>query len=353
MMARKKTIFLLALVVLIAIAILASGNIPPAEAAKTASTEKSYQWRMTGWQVRGTLVGNEMEEFCKLVTEMSGGRLKLMPCFGGEVLSQAEAFNGLRAGICQIGSPWPGFYTGALPEAMIETGLPFSVQNLHEQQIMIKERGWGELLREAYAERNLYWLGDFVQPRPATMFREPIQSLEELKGRKLRAPGGPVANTLAACGGKIVMLPVAELYTALMTGTVDGFTDGHLGMVYDLKLYEFAKYLMDPPLGMLIGPVVVNMKAWNSLPKDLQLILQSAFDTYTIMIDTREGGYCSAKWTEMKTKGCKKCRLPESDRAELRKIADTIWNKAASANSRCTKMVDLLKEYLAELDRLD
>ncbi len=310
---------------------------------------------MTGWPAKGTLVGDEMAEFCDLVTKMSGGRIELMPTYEGEVLAEDEQLEGLASGICEVGYPWPGFYFGIIPEAFIESGLPFSIKNAQEYHTLIWERGWADILRDAYAGQNLFWCGPLVEPAQCTLLKEPIQSLADLEGRKLRMPGGSPAKVMEAVGAKIVMVPYTEVYTALMMGTVDGACAGSIGEMYDLKLHEFAKYRIVPShLEVQVGPVVVNMNAWNSLTEDLQEILIAATVCYSRkIIELREGDYATMAWGEIVKAGGEVCELPKSDYPKLHEAANTIWEEATAETPACAQMIEILKEYMCELGYLE
>ncbi|TMO20728.1 ABC transporter substrate-binding protein, partial [Pseudoalteromonas sp. S4492] len=104
----------------------------------------------------------------------------------------------------------------------------------------------------------------------AGWFNKDINSLEALKGLKMRIPGmgGEVFKRL---GGVPVNLPGGEIFTALQTGTIDATE--WVGPYNDLAfgLYKAAKYYYYPgwhePGTML--EFTVNMDKWNALPADL------------------------------------------------------------------------------------
>ena len=108
-------------------------------------------------------------------------------------------------------------------------------------------------------------------------FNKEINSLEDLKGLKMRMPGLG-GEVLERAGGTPVTLPGAELFTALQTGAIDATE--WVGPYNDLAfgLYKAAKYYYYPgwhePGSML--EFTVNKPAFDTLPKDLQAIVRTA-----------------------------------------------------------------------------
>jgi TRAP-type mannitol/chloroaromatic compound transport system substrate-binding protein len=108
-------------------------------------------------------------------------------------------------------------------------------------------------------------------------FNKEINSIDDLKGLKMRIPGLG-GEVLARAGGTPVTLPGAELFTALQTGAIDATE--WVGPYNDLAfgLHKAAKYYYYPgwhePGSMM--EFTVNQQAFDTLPKDLQAIVKVA-----------------------------------------------------------------------------
>ncbi len=71
---------------------------------------------------------------------------------------------------------------------------------------------------------------------------KPVRNIADIKGMKMRVPGGPVAARMWKEFGTLpVSLPWTELYTALQTGVVDACESTVPGYLSS-KLYEVAKH---------------------------------------------------------------------------------------------------------------
>jgi TRAP-type mannitol/chloroaromatic compound transport system substrate-binding protein len=108
-------------------------------------------------------------------------------------------------------------------------------------------------------------------------FRKKIDKISDLKGLKMRIPGLG-AKVMAKAGVNPVLMAGGEIYTALERGTIDATE--WVGPYHDLRLglYRAAKYYYYPGWHEP-GPtleLIINSKAWASLPRDLQLIVQTS-----------------------------------------------------------------------------
>ena len=117
-------------------------------------------------------------------------------------------------------------------------------------------------------------------------FRKEINSLEDLKGLKMRIPGF-AGEVLAKLGAKPTNIPSAELYTALERNTIDALE--WVGPSLDLRMgfHKIAPYYYtgwhEPATELQF---MVNQEAFDKLPEDLQHILTvamktAAYDMYT------------------------------------------------------------------------
>ncbi len=111
----------------------------------------------------------------------------------------------------------------------------------------------------------------------AGWFNKEINSVEDLKGLKMRIPGLG-GEVLRKAGGTPVSLPGGEIFTSLKSGAIDATE--WVGPYNDLAfgLYKAAKYYYYPGWhepGTTLE-CFINEKAYRALPKDLQFIVRQA-----------------------------------------------------------------------------
>lgn len=114
--------------------------------------------------------------------------------------------------------------------------------------------------------------------RQTTSKSKPINSPDDLAGFKIRVPPSPISLSLFKdLGAAPTVINIAELYTALQTGVVDG-QENPLSNIQTQKFYEVQKYCALTN-HMWVGYwLVTNGDFWKSLPADYQKIVGAAFD---------------------------------------------------------------------------
>ncbi len=253
----------------------AAAGVGVSSSANAASTIK---WKMvTTWPKNFPGLGTGANNLAKLITEMSGGRLKVKVYGAKELVPAFEVFDAVSRGTAEMGHASAYYWKGKVPEAQFFSTMPFGMT---AQEM----NGW-----IYYGEGQKLWDETYkpfgVIGRPAGntgvqmggWFNKEINSLADMKGLKMRIPGlgGEVLKRL---GGTPVNLPGGELFTALTSGTIDATE--WVGPYNDLAfgLYKAAKYYYYPGFhepGTILE-ALINRKAFEALPKDLQAIVENA-----------------------------------------------------------------------------
>ena len=108
----------------------------------------------------------------------------------------------------------------------------------------------------------------------------PINKLEDVKGMKIRTFSVGLVDYISALGGEPVSMPVADLYTGLERGTIQGAVTGP-DQVEGQRLYEVCKYMTDLQLGSSPAYSVVSRKTWNALPEELRKVMEAIAPKFT------------------------------------------------------------------------
>ena len=97
---------------------------------------------------------------------------------------------------------------------------------------------------------------------------------------KIRTFSLGLVDYITALGGEAVSMPVADLYTGLERGTIQGAITGP-DQVEGQRLYEVCKYMTDLQLGSSPSYTVVSRKSWDRLPPDLKKVIDDLGPAYT------------------------------------------------------------------------
>jgi TRAP-type mannitol/chloroaromatic compound transport system substrate-binding protein len=242
-----------------------------------ASGER-YQWKMiTTWPKNFPGLGMAAENFARSVEEMSNGRLTVHVYGAGEIVPAMEVFDAVSQGVVDAGHGAAYYWKGKVPAAVFFTSVPFGL-NAQEMNGWLHYGGGLELWQEAYAPYNLVPMaGGSTGVQMAGWFNKEINSIDDLKGLKMRIPG-LAGEVFAAAGGTAVTIAGGELYTSIQTGVIDAlewvgpYNDKSLGF------HEVARYYYYPgwhePGSIL--EFVVNKDSLEALPADLQAIVRYA-----------------------------------------------------------------------------
>ena len=240
--------------------------------------QEIYHWKMvTTWPKNFPGLGTGPERFAKAVNEMSDGRLQIKVYGGGEMVPAFGVFDAVSLGTAELGHGAAYYWKGKIPAAPMFTAVPFGM-NAQEMNAWLHYGEGLALWREAYAPFNLIPMaGGNTGVQMAGWFNKKINSIEDIKGLKMRIPGVG-GEVFSRVGGTAVNVPGGEIYTSLQTGVIDAtewvapYNDMALG------LHEVARYYYYPGWHEP-GPtleLIVNKDAYASLPADLQKIVEIA-----------------------------------------------------------------------------
>jgi len=119
--------------------------------------------------------------------------------------------------------------------------------------------------------------------------KKKINKPEELAGMKFAA--GPTnLLSVVAWGGSGVRVPMAEKYSALERGIVDGVA-GVLASHYSDSLYEVTTCWLPYSLCSALTSMLMNLDSWNELPQHLQdLVVDTMIELEVETVDILRAG---------------------------------------------------------------
>ena len=100
-----------------------------------------------------------------------------------------------------------------------------------------------------------------------------VTSLNDLKGMKIRSPGGLQTKAIEALGATPIFMPLGDVYLSMETGVIDGVVTCP-ALVKAFKLYEVATFAVPTSFGCVSEGLFVNQKFWNKVPEDLKPIIE-------------------------------------------------------------------------------
>ncbi|SHI11265.1 TRAP transporter substrate-binding protein DctP [Desulfofustis glycolicus] len=241
----------------------------------SGAADKPVKWRMQVIHSNSHSDFQQNVAVAERIKKATGGRLEIEVAPNGTYVSSLEGFQACGEGVFEMHSSWPVYAKG------VEYAfLPLSTGNLqmdsHDRYIWLYEAGGWDIMQKAFDKINLKLLAIEVWGTEVLMANKPYQSLDDMKGTKMRTSD---PRLLAEKGIAGITLPLEEVFTGLASGTVDMAEFGHLKYNMGLGLTDVAKYGIWPDFWNVhfVTTVVVNKDAWNKLPEDVQMIVEMAF----------------------------------------------------------------------------
>ena len=248
------------------------------DSSGAAASAETFEWNLvTSWPPGLPGLGVGVENLAARIEAASNGRLKIKVFAGGELVPALEVLDAVSRGTVQMGHDSAYYHRGKLPAAQYFTTVPFG-QTVHEINAWLYYGGGLELWQEMYAEQF------DVVPFPAGntgvqmagWFNKEINSIEDLRGLKMRVPGVG-GEVMQRAGVSQITVPASEIFTSLQTGAIDAAE--WVGPYNDIQLglHRVARYYYYPGWHEM-GPMLqctINREAWDSLPGDLQEIVRS------------------------------------------------------------------------------
>lgn len=305
--------------------------------------EKTYKWKMvTTWPPHFPMLGEGADLFAKWCDEMSNGRLKINVYGGGELVPPLGVFDAVSQGTVEMGHGAAYYWAGKAPAAQFFAAVPFGL-DAQGMNAWVLSGGGMKLWEEVYAPFNVKpFLAGNTGVQAGGWFNKEINTIADFKGLKMRIPGLG-GKVIAKAGGTAVLVAGGEIYTNLDRGVIDATE--WVGPYHDLKMgfYKAAKYYYWPgwhePGTSL--EAIVNKKAWDSLPKDLQAIVTAATYKSNMWMLSEFESKNNAALEELVNKHHVKVKMfPEAVLKDLKKLSKEVLDELAAKDPASKKVYE-------------
>ena len=211
-----------------------------------------------------------MQPWAEEVAKRSNGGLtiKIYPSLqlGG---TAPGMYNQVLSGVADIAFITPGYTPTVFPRIGI-TELPYLTKNAQHATRML------HALFDRYIAddfKNVKMIAYWTVDSHVIQSVEPIRTLADLKGKKIRSPSALECDVVKALGAVPVNMPITNVYTSLERGVIDGFFAGPSAS-FSFKLDEVVKAMtLGGTGGNLPLVVVMNKKSYEALSPEHKKII--------------------------------------------------------------------------------
>jgi TRAP-type transport system periplasmic protein len=305
----------------------------------------------------GAALVDSVEEVQAEIEERLGGAVVFENYYGASLLGALENMPGVGSGRAEAAQIVTAYHPAEVP--LWNIGMVSGLATNAEAE----GRALDEMMRthaELQAEVQAVNLKILAQnPGSGGPFviatREPVESLDEIEGTRIRLPGGFPNQAYEMLGVDPVAISPEEAYESIQRGVVDGVYFP-LDVVVATGVYEVAPHILVTGVGTTgTGGVGLNLDLWNSFDDCVQGVFEDAFsDFIEVGLRYMEEGEDASCQTILDSGGSARV-LPEAEQERHRDIiGDSLvesWRQQALDTGLAEEVVDgYLDDYRALLD---
>jgi TRAP-type C4-dicarboxylate transport system substrate-binding protein len=269
------------------------------------------------------------------IEKESGGRLKFEIYPNGQLVGPPNRqFDAARNGITDIAWCLHGVTPGRYPMTEL-ANLPFSWPSSGVDLAEMGKRMTELAPKYLAAEHKGLHILFMNMANPIVVWsKEPIHTVADYKGKKIRYASITNKQLLEAMGAVPMLIPPPESQDALAKGIAEGATFPYeAGFAY--KLNTVVPYAIEPPLASATFAMVMNPAKYKSLPPDLRAILDKEAGVAGAMSFGKE-------WQDFEKfargvfvkKGLKIITMPPEEVAKMKALSKPIIENALAAQEK-------------------
>jgi TRAP-type C4-dicarboxylate transport system substrate-binding protein len=269
------------------------------------------------WPPAPNTLGAPVEWFMDQLEKRSNGKVKFEKHWAGSLTSGPASLEHLKDGVVDLGGMAWLYNPGLTPIGMIDFAVPFGTTDPWIQNQV--KRDFYKNTQQARQELDRFNIIPVVwisSPKRDLITQFPVNSLKDLDGKKLGAPGSFLPKYVKAAGASGVHAPMTEAYMMHQKGVIVGQLLT-IDLINDFKLYEVCKYYTDVGLASVTHVIFgFNKDSFNKLPKGIQnLAMEISEECSSWYV-----GWLNKRVTEMrqhmKDNGVTFSKLPDGEMAK-------------------------------------
>jgi TRAP-type mannitol/chloroaromatic compound transport system substrate-binding protein len=314
-----------------------------------AASAEDLRWKMPiafGSNLPG--LGSPAPWVADTLTKTSGGSIQVRVYEPGELVPPFDILQSVSDGKIPAGYTWIGYDQGKIPAVPLFAAVPFGLKPW-------AFTGWyyfgggHDMLQEVYANKgfNVHaQLCGIIGPETAGWYAEPIESLDDYKGLKIRFAGlgGKVLEKL---GASVTMMPGGELFQALEKHTIDATEFSMPAIDQILGFDQVVKYNLFPGWHQPFTAqyMLINGDEWGKAT-DAQKMLVEAVCTAAVTRGLAEGEYKNgAVLAGFQEKGINADQIPIEILQQLKTVTDEVLAEEAANDPDFARVYESQQDF--------
>nr|BBJ04183.1 hypothetical protein YBY_20320 [Marinobacter nauticus] len=226
-------------------------------------------------QMPATAVSSAVDRwFVDEVAKRTGGDVDIQIFWSEGLGKTTETLSLLKNDAIDMAGLSPGYFPGQLPLFTAPNSFPMAIDNVCQANRLI-DRLLTEVpgFQKEAAANGIKPLFFHVLNPYYLVSKQPITTLEQMVGVRMRTWGAHMPRMVQAAGGTAVTLGLSEIYEGFSRGVIDA-APFSVDLVETYNIYEVAKHVTEVTLwdGPTWG-VWMTQSAWESLSPDHQAVV--------------------------------------------------------------------------------
>ncbi|MEX0604139.1 MAG: TRAP transporter substrate-binding protein DctP [Marinobacter sp.] len=283
-------------------------------AAPVLADEPEYEFTMGAIVSPGDIYGKMTTSVPERISEATNGKVEVT--VSDSLIAASQVASAVRDGRLPMSAALHTYLAGDEPRMGI-FNLPGLIENIDDYQ-KVRDAFWAEDVARIWDESwNAKVFAEGAWCNTRLFSKDPIHSIEDFEGKRLRVHNPQTASLIESLGGKGTPMPMTEIVPALERGVIDGvFTSACVGETMDI--WREAPNVQDWGIAPVTGwAILMNNDEWEKLPSDIQEQIQGAMDELQAEAFGGYKDFVQKAMDEMEEKGAKVWSASEEERAEL------------------------------------
>ncbi|UYN95978.1 MAG: TRAP transporter substrate-binding protein [Enhydrobacter sp.] len=326
-----------------------------AAAVAVAATAANAQDRKVRFQMQSAfastlgLLGPNAQYTVQQINRLSNGTIDAKFFEPGALVPPSQHFDAVASGALDSAWATPGYWTGKDIAFAVYSTVPFG-PGIAEFLGWMRSGGGTKGMQDLYAKYGIHSvMCHMIPPEASGWFRKEINTLDDLKGLKMRF-FGLGANVMQKLGVSTQLLQAGEIFQALQLGTIDATEFSMPVMDLSLGFYQVAKYYYFPGWHQqaTVGDLIINKAKWDGLSAFQKAAIEGACDQ-TILKGISDGESIQGPAiAELVKKGVQLKTWSPEFLAAFEKAWKEVAEEQAQKSPEFKKAMDSLNKYRAD-----
>ncbi len=304
---------------------------------------RPIRWRLQTY-AGPALAAHVIKPSIDAFNKAANGEMEIELYYADQLVPTGELFRAMQRGTIDAVQSDDDSINAPVDVSVFGGYFPFASRYSLDVPALFHHYGLKEIWEEAYGEiPGVTWLGSGAWDPCNFVTRDPIRSLEDLRGKRVFT--FPTAGRFLSRFGVVpVTLPWEDIEVAMQTRELDGIAWAGITEAYTVGWADVSNYYLTNNIsGAWAGSYFANTDRWNEVPEHLQVLFKLCMDSSHYY---RQHWYW---WGEAhyRTTGGKLelTSIPESEWQQLEDEALAFWDEIAAESERSARVVQILKDY--------